>query len=329
MSYNDFFHLIVLPTEKCNFRCKYCYEKFEKGKMSEKVLKSTLAFLNRISDIYSRIHISFFGGEPLIAYDIILNILNFMKLLSNEKGIEYRGSVSTNGYLLSMDKFRRLVELNLTTFQITLDGDPSFHDEVRITVGNTKTFDIILNNLKAISKTNYRFNIILRLHVHKNNSDSMYKLIDILSNEFLYDNRFYYLIRSIDNLGDKNNHRIYKANIDDVNKIILYAKSKLKSNQIVNDNYSINSEHDYDLIGFKNVSICYAAYPNSLVIRSDGSLSKCTVWLEEDVNNLGWLDENGIVHIDNEKLTFWTRGFINGHIKDIICPANILQNSYR
>ena len=64
-------HLILLPTEQCNFRCKYCYETFKKGKMSETVQQSIIKYVRKNIHKYTGLYVSWFGGEPLIAMDVI------------------------------------------------------------------------------------------------------------------------------------------------------------------------------------------------------------------------------------------------------------------
>ncbi|TOB11935.1 radical SAM protein, partial [Vibrio parahaemolyticus] len=62
--------LIIFPTEKCNFRCTYCYEKFEVGRMSNELIQGIKKFLEvRIPEL-DRLVISWFGGEPLLAKEV-------------------------------------------------------------------------------------------------------------------------------------------------------------------------------------------------------------------------------------------------------------------
>ena len=65
----DVLHLILLPTEACNFRCTYCYEDFRLGRMSEDVVRGVEALLSRRAEGLARLEISWFGGEPLAAGD--------------------------------------------------------------------------------------------------------------------------------------------------------------------------------------------------------------------------------------------------------------------
>ena len=93
--------LIILPTEKCNFRCTYCYEDFSIGRMQAPVISGIKELLkNRIKDI-DRLSISWFGGEPLLAKSVVLDIGTFAYELSAAYGVNFRAGFTTNGFLLN------------------------------------------------------------------------------------------------------------------------------------------------------------------------------------------------------------------------------------
>ena len=71
---------------------------------------------------------------------------------------------------------------------------------------------------------------------------------------------------------------------------------------------------------FDKLYVCYAAQPNSLAIRSDGSLAKCTVALNSDRNNVGTIDREGRINLDEEKMKFWMRGFQSLDELQLACP---------
>lgn len=71
---NDALHLIILPTEACNFRCVYCYETFKYNRIKAGVIEGIKNLISiRIPDL-KYLHISWFGGEPLLTLDVIENI---------------------------------------------------------------------------------------------------------------------------------------------------------------------------------------------------------------------------------------------------------------
>ncbi|MCA1709363.1 MAG: hypothetical protein LC808_41230, partial [Actinobacteria bacterium] len=66
--------------------------------------------------------------------------------------------------------------------------------------------------------------------------------------------------------------------------------------------------------------ICYASKPNSLMIRPDGAVGKCTVALKDARNNLGRINPDGTLEIDQAKVKPWIRGFVSLNEVELACP---------
>src|ERR1041384_6711550 len=91
--------LIILPTEKCNFRCTYCYEDFSIGKMKLETRESIKKFIKKRAPLLDKLNISWFGGEPLLAKDIVLDISSYAHKCSQEYDeLEFNAGMTTNGY---------------------------------------------------------------------------------------------------------------------------------------------------------------------------------------------------------------------------------------
>ena len=104
--------LIIKLTELCNFRCVYCYEDFSNKNIdkqkSDKIIEFISNQINR-SD-FNKVIINWFGGEPLLNTEAIEYISPKIKRLCDKKGIEYIGSITTNGFLLNEKNFNMLLE---------------------------------------------------------------------------------------------------------------------------------------------------------------------------------------------------------------------------
>lgn len=70
----------------------------------------------------------------------------------------------------------------------------------------------------------------------------------------------------------------------------------------------------------ETTKVCYASKLNSLLIRADGRIGKCTVALYDDKNIVGKLNEDGTLVLDNEKLLWWARGLFSGDKHELACP---------
>ena len=73
------------------------------------------------------------------------------------------------------------------------------------------------------------------------------------------------------------------------------------------------------------VYVCYASQPNSLAIRSNGDLAKCTVALYDDRNRIGKLNEDGTITVDQNKVRLWMRGLATLNNLDLACPYGTMN----
>lgn len=304
--------LIILPTESCNFRCIYCYENFKQGKMKkEKVAAIKKLIRNRVESL-DQLTIQWFGGEPLLASDIMIDIGMFIQELQKEFQFEFRSSVTTNGYLLEEELVRKLVSFGINNYQISLDGTRELHNETRITARKEGTFDNIWSNLLNIRDCQIDAKILLRIHLRENNISDVKKLVQEIKESFIFDDRFSVFFKPIAKLGGEND-----ANLDIINKINLP---------------NIVSELEIELYGDNVVSkefklennVCYASKANSFVIRANGDIGKCTVALYDSRNKVGHLHDNGKIIIEKEKINPWLKGIKNLDLETMACPLKTL-----
>ena len=152
--------LILEITEECNLRCTYCVfdEKhiYERNH-STKTMPLELAFV-AVQDFYNRTnqeegYIVFYGGEPLLAFETIKQVVNYANQISHNR---LQFSLTTNGLALSENKLDFLIENNFL-ITVSLDGDKETHDKQRVTVTGKGTFDAITNNLKKLKIYNEQF----------------------------------------------------------------------------------------------------------------------------------------------------------------------------
>ncbi len=310
---NKFLGLVLLPTEKCNFRCTYCYEDYKINKMSDATVKAVKDFLQkRISDSELQyLHIGWFGGEPLIEHGIIFDILSYAKEQCDENDVTLISDMTTNGYLLTRTIFDKLVSLNLKHFQVSLDGPKELHDLSRIRADNQGTFDVIWKNLLDMRENKEDFVVILRVHITHENEDHIEKLINQIGDNFSGDTRFKVFLRGISNLGGSKADAIKVVDRDKQHGIISEMLDLLKKRNLTP--YILEDKD-------KGSYICYASCPNQMVIRADGSIAKCTVAFDKEINRIGEVNPDGTLDIDQEKFNFWVRGLKTIDKKSLKCP---------
>jgi len=291
--------LTILPTEQCNFRCPYCYEEFKRGKMSNEIQNSLVKFIKKNIGYYTNLSISWFGGEPLVALDVITNLSEkFMQLCKRSKRI-YIANMTTNGYLLTLPTFKKLLDCNILTYQITIDGLRETHNRQKPLVNGGETFDTVINNLLEIKNTvkTGKFEIMIRTNITKEIYNDVDNYINYFNERFGDDERFTFLLRPAGDWGG-DSVKSYKDQLigeDDTLKLYdRFIKSE-KSFRFMNNRFlSVGG------------SICYAADINSLVVDAEGNIRKCTCSLEDMENNkIGELQNNGDIKYNNYKRAQW------------------------
>lgn len=196
-----YLHLTIMPTEQCNFRCVYCYEDFEIGKMSADTVIGIKNLLSKAAPSLKQLKIDWFGGEPTLNKKAIVEISEHIIALQKHFEFSYKAHMTTNGFLLDLSMFTRFVALGIDDYQITLDGEKDVHDTTRLQMNGKGSFDVIWNNLKDYKQYSGQFDVAMRLHVSANNAESMWNLCQRIKAEFGHDKRFHINVEEIKNLG--------------------------------------------------------------------------------------------------------------------------------
>ncbi len=177
--------LTICPTMGCNFDCPYCFENHLAGQMSPEVQDDVIELTKRMLDASNSkdIRVTWFGGEPLLACDIIESLSERLINLAEEYGGDYSASIITNGYLLTQDIVDMLDRNQVKSAQITIDGMGATHDATRRLANGGPTFERIVSNLRECK---IPFEIIIRHNVHEKNRaevDELKAFIDELEKE--------------------------------------------------------------------------------------------------------------------------------------------------
>lgn len=291
--------LIIMPNEDCNFRCVYCYESFAKNFMNESTQEGIINYLRKNIRQYSRLQIEWFGGEPLTAVPIIEKLSSEMIRICQENKVQYAATMTTNGYNLSLEVFRKMQEYMVFGYQITLDGLAETHNQTRVGREGNDTFDQIVSNLKAIRDNVKRntFSIVVRTNVTRNIYEKLEHYFEFFNQEFGNDHRF---ICKMSKTGDWGGEsvRSLENQFCTSKDIVSVLKNALEHKIPVWNAYE-DQLHD---------SVCYAAKRNNYVIGSDGIIYKCTVALSDENNQVGLLTQDGNMYIDKDKFSLWVTG---------------------
>lgn len=292
-------HLILLPTEECNFRCVYCFEFFKRGTMRQDVQDGVLKWLELNMHRFDSMYLEWFGGEPFHALDVVLSMGQEIKNITEKHGVRFTSAATTNGYYLDLPAMNRLLEIGCKTFVISIDGVKEEHDKRRILKDGGGTFDVITNNLKELKKSDLDFQIKFRHNFDPSSLERAEDFIEFISANFGGDDRFTDVnIRPIGRWGGPN----------DENISICEAKAGVNSKYALLEKALERGFHDQSVKSYLQPHgyVCYASDPNSYVIGADGQIMKCTLELDTDERNIvGQVKADGEFEIDKVKFDQW------------------------
>jgi uncharacterized protein len=218
--------------------------------------------------------------------------------------------MTTNGSLLSIDRVERLAALGIRSFQISLDGPKHLHDATRVRANGRGTFDQIWANLIAIRDSTIDVDVLLRIHLTPDNVESIPGLVQQLREQLLSDRRFWFFLKPVEEMGGLNKSSGTVIPEDQREAIVDSVRHAVMGS-------AAHAPQTY--------KICYASRPNSLMIRSDGRIGKCTVALAQADNTIGRLHPDGSVEIDPAVLRVWLQGWETGDRNFLECPYAAMQ----
>ncbi len=138
----------------CNLRCKYCFAStgdFGTGRklMPLEIGKKAIDFLLENSGNRKNLELDFFGGEPLMNFDVVKEVVAYGREREKEYGKNFRFTITTNGMLLTDDKID-FINKEMSNVVLSIDGRKDVHDNMRPTAGNKGSYDVILPKYKKL-----------------------------------------------------------------------------------------------------------------------------------------------------------------------------------
>lgn len=132
----------------CNLRCKYCFA--EQGVyggapkvMSLKVAKKAIDFLIEKSVGRHNLEVDFFGGEPLMNFDVVRETVRYARTLEQKHDKCFRFTTTTNGVLLN-DEIAAFLNAEMSNVVLSLDGRPEINDAMRPNAGGRGSYHTIV-----------------------------------------------------------------------------------------------------------------------------------------------------------------------------------------
>ena len=261
----------ILPTTGCNARCFYCYEQGTRpvtmtAETASKVVRYIVT--HRGSET---VHISWFGGEPLVNAKAIDQICTEL----SQQGVPFRSDMISNGYLFDAEMAQRAKDLwQLQRVQITLDGTAQTYNRVKDYVyRDVNAFERVLQNIGLLIAAGIR--VLIRLNVDKHNIGEMAELAELLHQHF----------GSNEHLSVYS-HELFGERTPEDNATLFAQRMQLEQ-QIAKHGILRIRELPKDI----HLNQCMADNDGSVVIAPDGHLGKCE----------HFIDREFFGHIDSEE----------------------------
>ena len=148
MKNNDIKALCLHVAHTCNLTCDYCFASQGKYQgdhalMSFEVGKQAFDFLIAHSGNRKNLEVDFFGGEPLMDWDVVKRLVEYARSIEKEHNKNFRFTLTTNGLLLN-DDIMEFANKEMHNVVLSLDGRKEIHDKLRRTAGGQGSYDVIV-----------------------------------------------------------------------------------------------------------------------------------------------------------------------------------------
>lgn len=159
----------------CNLACKYCFA--EEGEyhgrralMSFEVGKKALDFLVANSGNRVNLEVDFFGGEPLMNWDVVKQLVEYGRSIETANNKKFRFTLTTNGVLLN-DEILEFANKEMANIVLSIDGRKEINDKMRPFRGGQGSYDIIVPKFKKVAESRNQTNYYVRGTFTHNNLD--------------------------------------------------------------------------------------------------------------------------------------------------------------
>ncbi len=159
----------------CNLACKYCFAgegeyHGRRALMSLDVGKKALDFLVRNSGNRVNLEVDFFGGEPLMNWQVVKDLVAYGRSLEEPNHKKFRFTLTTNGVLLD-DEVLEFANKEMANVVLSIDGRKKVHDRMRPHRGGQGSYDEVVPKYKKVAESRNQMDYYVRGTFTRNNQD--------------------------------------------------------------------------------------------------------------------------------------------------------------
>ncbi|MBE7039609.1 MAG: thioether cross-link-forming SCIFF peptide maturase [Ruminococcaceae bacterium] len=318
-------------THDCNLRCEYCFADTgayggERSVMSAEVGKAAIDYVIKNSGARKNIEIDFFGGEPLINFDVVKEIVEYARKVEKDAGKNFRFTITTNGLLLDEEK-KKYINENMVNIVLSLDGRKEINDKVRKRVDGSGSYDKICDKFIDMAESRNQDNYYVRGTFTSYNLDFAKDVLHLADLGFkqisvepvVADKKMPYA------LLDEDIERINKEYED---LAVLYIKRKKEGKGFNFFHFMIDLDGGPCVV--KRLSGCGAGH-EYVAVAPNGDIYPCHQFVGMDEMKMGNVKEEGL---DNdiktmfEKSNIYTKPSCKDCFAKFYCSGSCPANAY-
>jgi sulfatase maturation enzyme AslB (radical SAM superfamily) len=168
---------VIHITKRCNMACVYCYEQDKTSEYSiEELKKNSDDIFKDIKN--NKVNIEFLGGEPLLRFDLLKDIYNYLEEKYKDNIDSY--AITTNGTIINDEIIKFLKEDKNIYISISMDGT-RYSNQLRVFKNFTNSHDVVIQNIRILQ--NNRIQPYVHIVTHPYNIAFMFENIKYLYNE--------------------------------------------------------------------------------------------------------------------------------------------------
>jgi uncharacterized protein len=275
--------LTIAPTMACNLACGYCFQGQDKDKqkLDPRVPDAIMEFV-RARTAAKALNVTWYGGEPLMAKADIFALADRFIAHCDRQGVSYSSMIVTNGYFLTAEVARQLWSRRCSAAQVTVDGVRETHDKMRPLTSGRGSFDVIMDNLKAVTDET-PLGISMRVNVSRRNVGDCDALLDEMERRGLAGRPGFQLYFSPVDAGTPEAGTAWEEGLTrgDYNAAIIRLGARAREMKL-----SPPIETPKGFMG-----LCVAAQTNGYVITHRGDVHKCWETAHDATKRIGTLFE--------------------------------------
>lgn len=259
---------ILHLTNDCNLSCKYCYSVRNKERMSLAVAAKALKMAYSLS--FKKIMIVFFGGEPLLEWGLLKQVVRISRVYS--KDTEY--ILSTNALLLDEEKLDFIQRTGIK-LQLSIDGPPAVQDASRVDLARRGTSGLVSRVLPLVKKRGAALRAHLRLTATPETAGRLSECVDYFIRQGLGDRIIYVDLEVVSSRWKERDIRLFSTELAKIEKTIIRRRRAGKK-------LDIRFYADYSVFRFRGITpsrkFCCCGGRDRLAVTPGGDIYPCYVF---------------------------------------------------